>query len=149
MTGESRLRTALAAIFYFGAIGTIAELVLLGHFEEPLQFAPSIALILAALALGWALARPSPRILYVTRWTMLLLLVVAAVGVVLHYRANMEIELEMAPYAGGLPLLWLALRGGTPALAPGLMAHLGLIGFLYTYGHPALERDTSNRENTS
>lgn len=143
--GDGRLRAALAAIFYFGAIGTIAELVLLGHFEKALQFTPTAALLLAGAALGAALLRPTARALYLVRWTMALLAAVGALGIVFHYRANMQLELEMEPDLGGLRLVWLALRGGTPALAPGLMAQIGLIGLLYTLGHPALERAPSNR----
>lgn len=35
--------------------------------------------------------------------------------------------------------MWDVLTGAMPALAPGSMALLGLIGFVITAGHPALQ----------
>jgi hypothetical protein len=60
------------------------------------------------------------------------------VGLYLHYRGNVEFALERDPSLSGARLLWKALRGATPALAPGALSQLGLLGLLYTYGHPAL-----------
>lgn len=40
---------------------------------------------------------------------------------------------------GGSELVWDVLTGAMPALAPGSMALLGLIGFVITAGHPALQ----------
>ena len=140
-SGERHLRVALAAVFYFGAVGTVAELFLLAHFDEPVQYAPFAALGLAATTLAWALARPGRSALRATRGSMATLALVGAVGVVLHYRSNAELELEMEPALAGPALAWLALRGATPALAPGQLAQLGLIGFLFTLGHPALRRE--------
>ncbi len=44
----------------------------------------------------------------------------------------------------GFALLWAALHGATPALAPGALAHLGLIGLATTYRHPALRRNAGD-----
>lgn len=140
MDGEQRLRVALAAVFYFGAAGTLIELVLLEHFDETVQLVPFLATLLAAAALGWALARPRPATIRTARWTMVGLALVGLIGIVLHYRANIEFELEIDPAAGGVHLAWLALRGATPSLAPGMLAQLALIGFLFTLGHPAARR---------
>jgi hypothetical protein len=49
-------------------------------------------------------------------------------------------ELEMNPSAGGTQLVWESLSGAMPALAPGTLFQLGLVGLLYTYPHPALGR---------
>ena len=38
----------------------------------------------------------------------------------------------------GLELVWEALKGATPALAPGAMAQLGLVGLAFAYRHPLL-----------
>ena len=43
-------------------------------------------------------------------------------------------------------LVWKALRGATPALAPGALAQLGLLGLLYTYRHPALTHTRETEE---
>ena len=58
-------------------------------------------------------------------------------GIYLHYAGNAEFEIERTPELSGLRLLWKALRGATPALAPGALAQLGLLGFIYTYRHPS------------
>jgi hypothetical protein len=44
----------------------------------------------------------------------------------------------MSPDVTGWPLFWEAIRGATPALAPGAMVQLGLIGLAFTIRHPAL-----------
>ena len=52
-----------------------------------------------------------------------------ATGTVLHYRANMEFKLEMDPSMSGLALFWSVVQAkAPPALAPGNMALLGLLG---------------------
>ena len=53
-------------------------------------------------------------------------------GVALHYQGNVEFELELQPDASGLPLVWQALKGATPALAPGTMMLLGALGLTCT-----------------
>jgi hypothetical protein len=57
-----------------------------------------------------------------------------------HYQGNMEFELETYPSISGLALFKEAMMGATPALAPGTMIELGLIGLAYTYRHPLLVR---------
>jgi hypothetical protein len=69
---------------------------------------------------------------------MALCLIAGALGVYLHYRGNVEFELEREPTLSGLALLWEAVRGATPALAPGALAQLGLLGLLYAHRHPLL-----------
>jgi hypothetical protein len=69
---------------------------------------------------------------------MLLFLVIGALGVYLHYRGNVEFATERDPSLTGLRLLWKALRGATPSLAPGALAQIGLLGLVFTYRHPAL-----------
>jgi hypothetical protein len=60
--------------------------------------------------------------------TMVAFILSGAVGVGLHYQGNVEFERELAPDASGLPLVWEALKGATPALAPGTMMLLGAVG---------------------
>jgi hypothetical protein len=51
----------------------------------------------------------------------------------LHYQSNREFELETYPTMAGLELLRETLTGAIPALAPGALIHIGLIGFAYGY----------------
>jgi hypothetical protein len=69
---------------------------------------------------------------------MALCVVAGAVGVWLHYRGNVEWELERDASLGGVRLFWEAIRGATPALAPGALSQLGLLGLAYAHRHPAL-----------
>ena len=59
-------------------------------------------------------------------------------GLYLHLRGNAEFERELHPAAAGWTLWWDALRGATPALAPGALAQLGLVGLAYAW--PTLHR---------
>ena len=79
---------------------------------------------------------------------MLLFVAAGIVGVYLHYQSNVEFELEMNPAAAGWELIRESLTGAMPALAPGTMVHLGLIGLLYTWRHPVFSL-SRNRANTS
>jgi len=137
------LRGALLALVLFGAVGLVLELLLLEHFESALQFIP-LALLALVLVSGAALARwPSVRTIQLFRAVMLLCVVAGAVGVFLHYRGNVEFELERQPLRRGFDLFWEAMRGATPALAPGALSQLGLLGLVYTFRHPALRRGAS------
>jgi hypothetical protein len=69
-----------------------------------------------------------------------LCLLAGVAGVILHGKGNLEWALERDASLHGWALVWKILRGATPLLAPGAMAQLGLLGLLYTYHHPALER---------
>src|SRR5215213_7779110 len=122
------LRRAIIALVVLGAGGLLVELVLLEHYEDAWQWAP-----LCLLGVGLPLAllaalRPRPGTLRAFRVLMVLYVLAGLVGVVLHLKGNVEFELERNPSLGGLPLAWEVLRGATPALAPGALAQLGLLG---------------------
>jgi hypothetical protein len=137
MTIAPSLRKIIAALFFFGAAGTLAELALLGHTESLVQFSPFIVIAAGSGAMVWALVRPGPAALRATQVTGAAIAIVGAAGMWYHYRANTEFELEMYPDLRGLDLAWESARGATPALAPGLMIQLGLLGMAFTYRHPA------------
>jgi hypothetical protein len=122
----------LLAIFFMGLLGTTTELIFLEHYEDVKQFIPLVALALGGAIGGWYAVRPDAAALRAFRAVLLLFAVSGAVGLFLHYRGNVEFELERDPTLGGLPLLWEVLRGATPALAPGTMIFLALIGYAVT-----------------
>lgn len=132
------LRRLLLALVLVGAAGLLLELALLEHYESAWQWAPLVLLGLA-LVLGSAVGvRPTRRVLQLFRAVMALCVLAGAVGVLLHYKGNVEFEQERDATLRGLALVWEALRGATPALAPGAMAQLGLLGLAYTFRHPSL-----------
>ncbi len=140
--GAISLRRGVLLIFVLGSVGLGSELLLLGHFEEWRQQVP-LALLGFGLVLlaAWTLYRGAV-ILRLFRLTMLAFVLGGMVGLWLHLSANMEFELEMYPTLTGLKLLSKALSGAMPALAPGALVQLGLVGFLYTHQHPVLSRKT-------
>ncbi len=134
------LRGALLAILVVGLVGVLAELYLLEHTEEAWQRLPIFMIIASLVVLGWHALDRGPLSLRWFQAVMSLFILTGLIGVVLHFKGNMEFELEMQPSAGGIGLLRETLKGATPTLAPGTMVQLGLIGLAYCYRHPALRR---------
>lgn len=144
---DDRLRRAVLAVFGLGGVGLGAELLLLGHFEDWRQQLPLVLLgVGLALALALALTQSRPLLL-LFRGVNALLLVAGVVGLYYHISANIEFEIEMYPSLAGFELLWNAIQGALPALAPGALAQLGFLGALYTYRHPGLERGATQGGN--
>jgi hypothetical protein len=140
LDGVGTIRRLLLALVGIGAAGLEVELLLLEHWDSAVQYTPLVLLgvVLAAVLLVWR--RPSSATVRFFQVVMALCVVAGVVGIVLHYRGNVEFELEHEPLHGW-KLFWEAIRGATPALAPGAMAQLGLLGLVYCYRHPALRRD--------
>lgn len=134
---EAWRRLALIILFV-GCAGTAAELVLLEHYEDPWQWTPIGLLALGLVWGGVSLWRPSRRGVRGMQAIMSAFIVAGGLGVYLHLKANLEFELELRPSMAGTELAVETLRGAMPALAPGTMFWLGLVGFLACFRHPAL-----------
>ena len=142
------LRQLLLALVLIGIVGLEVELALLRHAESATQWIPHVALMTGLLSTAAVYVRPGAPTLRVFQVVMLAFLVVGAWGVYLHLSGNVEFALERDPSLTGGALIWKALRGATPALAPGALAQLGLLGLLYSYRHPALAGfSTPGRDN--
>ena len=139
--GSVSLRRGVLLIFLLGTVGLGTELLLLGHFEEWRQQIPLALLAFGLVLVAARLFYRDAIILRLFRLTMLAFVLGGIVGLWFHLSSNMEFELEMHPTLSGLELLFKALGGAMPALAPGALVQLGLIGFLYTYQHPVLSRE--------
>ncbi len=139
------LRRILLAALCLGMAGSGLELVLLGHTEDWMQWIP-LVLLGAGLLAGAAVAlRGSATAVRFLRLLGGAFIMAGVVGVILHYRGNVEFELEMRPALGGLELVGRALTGATPALAPGTMILLGVLCVLYGYRHPATTASENSR----
>ena len=134
-------RKILLAILLLGVAGIMAELLLLAHTEDLSQLIP-IALGAATFALSAIVAwRPGRGSIRLFQALMVLMIFSGALGTYLHLGANMEFQLEMDATLQGWALLKKSIvQKAPPALAPGAMAQLGLIGLAYTFRHPALAR---------
>lgn len=121
------LRRWLLWIVGVGLVGTASELLLLGHYEEPAQWIPLGLLASGLPVVVWALARPTAAASIVALSLGVVYLLSGALGVLLHFKGNVEFEREMYPDMAGAELVWESLTGATPALAPGTMGLLGLL----------------------
>lgn len=132
------LRRLLLGVLILGLVGATIDLLLLEHTDSFWQWIPLVPLGAALVAAIWCLAAPSAPVVRLLVWTMALNLAMGLAGLVLHYKGNVEFELEMYPTRGGFELVWEALKGATPTLAPGSLFLIGLVGVVACYGHPAL-----------
>ncbi len=134
-------RRILMAILMVGIAGISVELWLLDHVEDAYQLIPLGLNAAAVLVAALVTVRPSAALIRLFRGVMILMLISGAVGVWLHYQVNTEFQLEMDPQLSGLALFRKSIVAkAPPALAPGAMVQLGLIGLAYTFRHPASAR---------
>jgi hypothetical protein len=132
-------RKILLAILLLGVAGVTAELLLLAHYEDASQWIPIALCGVTILFSGAVATRPSRGSIRLFQTLMLLMILSGAVGMYLHLGASMEFQLEMDPALTGLALFKKSIVAkAPPALAPGAMMQLGLIGLAYTFRHPAL-----------
>jgi hypothetical protein len=137
------LRRWLLALVAFGLCGTLVELVLLGHYEDSWQLVPLFLIPFALVAVATQFRARSAGSVYLLRVAMTALIVAGVLGAVLHYRGNLEFQLEMDRTQSRWQIFSKAIRAKTPpALAPGVMAQLGLLGLLSTYRHASTGRRT-------
>ena len=133
-------RRILLAILLLGIAGIALELWLMAHTEDVYQLIP---LWLAGAGIVTAIVvatRPSIGTVRLFQAVMALFLLSGIIGMVLHFQVNIEFQREMDAALSGLALYQKAiLAKSPPALAPGAMIQLGLIGLAYTFKHPALQ----------
>lgn len=139
-----RLRRLLLVLLVLGLLGTGTELLLLAHYEDTWQVVPLVLIGLGLIAAGWPVLRPGVTATRAFRAVMGLVAASGIVGTVLHYRGNAEFELEMTPNLKGFALFAESMTGATPALAPGAMMLLGLLGLASTYGLASRDQSTSS-----
>lgn len=137
-------RRIILIILLVGMVGILIELLLLEHFEDALQLVPLALLGLGLVSVVWHARSPHRTSTRAVRAIMVLFLVSGVVGVFLHYRGNVEFERERRPQAGAWALFREAMMGATPALAPGAMIQLGLLGLLYAVLPGGRKRERGN-----
>ena len=128
------LRRWILAVMVLGLLGTITELVLLGHYEQPLQFVP-LALIVAAMAvLAWEWRQRDTASRRAVQIVMGLFVLAGFAGFVAHFVGSAEYQLELNPDMSNWELLDKILHAhAPPLLAPGMMLWMGLLGLAYAY----------------
>ena len=132
-------RRILLAILILGMAGVSLELWLMAHTEDIYQQIPLWLAAAGVVTITTVALRPSIGTIRLFQAVMALFLISGIVGMYLHFQVNMEFQLEMDPALSGMALYRKAiLAKSPPALAPGAMIQLGLIGLAYTFRHPAL-----------
>jgi hypothetical protein len=121
----------LRYLLIFGMAGILAELFLLEHTDDLWQKLPLALLAAGLLVVLIECAVPSRSSTAALRLLMALFILAGAIGLYQHYAGNLEFERELNPARRGWDLVWETLKGATPALAPGAMIYLGVIGLAY------------------
>ena len=141
---EQRLRTFLLWLAGWMCTGTIIELFLAKHYDDPVQLIPFALCGVGLVAVAAALRRPQRTSLLALRGVMGLLLLSSLLGVYEHLANNFAFELDMRPSAIWSDVWFQALRGAAPLLAPGILAVAAVVAIAATYAHPALARRSAD-----
>lgn len=140
-TVEAQLRRLVLALFCVGSLGTGVELVAIGHYEDQWQVLPLFVLSVALLSAALQAFVGNPVSLRMLRTVCVVMMIAGAAGIVLHYRGNLEFQLETNPNLAGWALFAKIVHAKVPpALAPGVVAQLGLLGLIYCFRHPLARR---------
>jgi hypothetical protein len=133
------IRGMLLLALLLGLVGLGAELLFLAHDESAAQIiAPALVAVALAVTI-WHIVQGGPASVRALQFTMALFLLAGVLGIGFHYAANVEFQREMDPSIHGMALFWKAMAAkAPPALAPGSMTQLGLLGLTYAFRHPAL-----------
>jgi hypothetical protein len=124
----------LLAILVLGFIGTAVELLFLGHDESVTQVIPLVLIAAGLVVILWDVLAGSTLSLQLMRVTMVAIVASGVLGVALHYQGSVEFQKELDPTIQGFALFMKAMQAqAPPALAPGTLAQLGLLGLVCTY----------------
>jgi hypothetical protein len=129
-----RLRLWILGVLVLGLIGTVTELILLEHYEQPLQFVPLVLIGLGVVVLAWHAIRPGTASLRSLQIVMGLFVLAGFAGMAAHFNGSAEYQLELDPEMDKWELLEKILHAkAPPLLAPGMMLQMGLLGLAYAF----------------
>jgi hypothetical protein len=128
------LRRWILGVLVLGLLGTITELILLSHYEQPLQLVPVLLIVAAVAVLAWHLKRRDGASLVALQIVMALFVLAGFAGVAAHFHGSTEFQLDLNPDMSAWELIDKVMRAkAPPVLAPGMMLQLGLLGLAYAY----------------
>ena len=135
------LRRWILGVMVLGLLGTVTELVLLEHYEQPLQFVPLVLIAAAVAVLAWEVKRHDAASRRALQVVMGLFVLAGFVGFVAHFLGSAEFQLDLNPQMSTWELIEKVLRAkAPPLLAPGMMLQLGLLGLAYVFSDPRYRR---------
>ena len=135
------LRLWILGVLVLGLLGTVVELVLLSHYEQPVQLVPVVLIVLALIVLAWHVMGHSAASLRVLMGLMILFVLAGFAGFVAHFYGSAEFQLDLEPSLSTWELLEKVMRAkAPPLLAPGMMMQLGLLGLAYVFSDKRYRR---------
>ena len=135
------LRLWILGVLLLGLLGTVVELVLLSHYEQPVQLVPVVLIVLALIVLAWHVMGHSAGSLRVLMGLMILFVLAGFAGFVAHFHGSAEFQLDLEPSLSTWELLEKVMRAkAPPLLAPGMMMQLGLLGLAYVFSDKRYRR---------
>jgi uncharacterized membrane protein len=135
------LRRWILGVMVLGLLGTITELVLLEHYEQPLQFVPLVLIAAAVAVLAFEVRRHDAASRRALQVVMGLFVLAGFVGFVAHFHGSAEFQLDLNPQMSTWELVEKVLHAkAPPLLAPGMMLQLGLLGLAYVFSDPRYRR---------
>lgn len=139
---EIQVRRLILALLTFGLVATTGDLFALGHYKDSWQLIPLVSMITALAVIVWHIFSGfTAASLRVLRIVMAGIFLVGATGVILHFRGSMAFQLDANPDLSGLPLILKVLHAKSPpALAPGAMVQMGILGLIYVFRHPSVRK---------
>jgi len=135
------LRLWILGVLVLGLLGTVVELVLLSHYEQPVQLVPVVLIVLALIVLAWHVMGHSAASLRVLMGLMILFVFASFAGFAAHFYGSAEFQLDLEPSLSTWELLEKVMRAkAPPLLAPGMMLQLGLLGLAYVFSDKRYRR---------
>ncbi len=125
------LQQVIIVALLFMMLGTALELYLLDHYEDTLQLIPLLCIGAAILIVLLLFFQRTALLLRIFKLVLAITALSGFYGAFLHLQANYEFEQEMKPTAKGWELFVESLSGALPALAPGSLIVLALLGYSY------------------
>ncbi|MEO8229430.1 MAG: hypothetical protein ABI628_06675 [Chloroflexota bacterium] len=143
------LRRGVLGLATLGIVGTGIELVFLRHWQNLTQLIAWPAILALGLALALLVRKPRPRGIQVARGIAGVVVLVAGLGIALHFYVNLNagpLDRDYGPRWESMTSFdqWTAAITGdvgpAPMLAPGVLAEISLALLLASMRHPALRR---------
>jgi hypothetical protein len=128
------IRRVILGVLLLGMTGLLAELLLIGHYEDRPQLIPLMLAGSGIAALLVQLVHPRGWTSSLVAIVMVLFIGAGLLGMFFHFRGSSEFQLEVDPTMSGTTLMWHVLRAKSPpTLSPGTMIQMGILGLGYAY----------------
>src|SRR5437879_4994375 len=86
------LRLWILGVLVIGLLGTVTELILLEHYEQPLQFVPLVLIVAALALLVWHALGHDAASLRALQIVMALFVLAGFAGVAAHFQGSAEFQ---------------------------------------------------------